>query len=96
MTDFPEQWANQSEANAKLIERERLITAITDFLKEIDESYFPRTLGDELSLDSHDPPFTEATLRNMEKKGLILLNEKKRTYRLTLKATEWLKWRGHG
>jgi Xaa-Pro aminopeptidase len=61
-----------------------------DFLQEIDESYFPKRLGHELGIESHDPPFRKKDLRDMAKQGLIVLNESDWTYRLTLAATDKL------
>lgn len=37
MTDFLEHWANQSEANAKLIAQERLITEVTETIWRVME-----------------------------------------------------------
>lgn len=59
-----------------------------EFLHEFDESHFPATLGPVLDLQSHDPPFRKADLRQMARAGLIVLDEINWTYRLTLAATD--------
>ncbi|TXT26017.1 MAG: hypothetical protein FD134_725 [Gallionellaceae bacterium] len=59
-----------------------------EFLREFDESHFPSTLGPVLDMQSHDPPFRKADLRQMAKEGLIVLDETSWTYRLTLAATD--------
>ena len=58
-----------------------------EFVDEFDESHFPEELGPELDLFSHDPPFHKGDLRKMAKLGVIVLDEKQWTYRLTLQAT---------
>ena len=58
-----------------------------EFVEEFDESQFPEELGQELDLSTHYPPFQKSDLRAMAKSGIIVLNDKQWTYRLTLKAT---------
>lgn len=44
MTDFLEHWANQSEANAKLVAQERLITEVTETIwKAMEEAGVNKT-----------------------------------------------------
>ncbi|NVZ11747.1 hypothetical protein HW932_21095 [Allochromatium humboldtianum] len=59
-----------------------------EFVLEFEGCHFPSDLGPEISLDAHDPPFKKKELREMAKLGLIVLNEKDWTYRLTQKAAE--------
>lgn len=57
------------------------------FVSEFVEDQFPEELGPELDLFTHDPPFRKCDLRAMAKAGLIVLDDKRWTYRLTLDAT---------
>ena len=59
-----------------------------EFLAEFDPEHFPSTVGPAISVDAHDPPFTRAQLRAMERQNLIMMNKEDTHYRLTLKATK--------
>jgi hypothetical protein len=59
-----------------------------EFLSEFEDDQFPQRLGVEISLDTHDPPFRKADLRQMARAGMIDLDEVTWTYRLTLAATD--------
>lgn len=59
---------------------------VNEFLTEFDEERFPSELGPVNSIDDHDPPFTAAQLRDMTKRGFIVMVDETH-YRLTLKAT---------
>lgn len=59
-----------------------------EFLAEFDEEYFPERLGKVVHIDTHDPPFKRCDLRKMAQEGIIVLDEKSWTYRLTLGATD--------
>jgi hypothetical protein len=60
----------------------------SEFLKEFDGSQFPQECGPWVGLDDHDPPFTMAQLRQMERQGIIEFDSGRTCYCLTLKATE--------
>ena len=60
----------------------------TNFLENFNDDHFPQELGPSIGYADHDPPFTIGELRRMQKSGLIVLDEARRTYRLTMKATK--------
>jgi hypothetical protein len=59
-----------------------------NFLENFEDDQFPEELGPSIGYADHDPPFTISELRRMQKSGLIVLDEARRTYRLTMKATK--------
>jgi hypothetical protein len=59
-----------------------------DFLAEFDPEHFPSTVGPEISVEAHDPPFTRTQLKQMARQNLIVFNREDTHYRLTLKATK--------
>jgi len=62
----------------------------SEFLREFSDDQMPSELGPEISLFDHDPPFGKGELREMAKKGFIVLDDNKWTYRLTLKSTQFV------
>jgi sulfite reductase beta subunit-like hemoprotein len=59
-----------------------------EFLDEMLDEWFPREVGPEISLECHDPQFLKKELKEMARSGLIILDKKNWTYRLTMKATK--------
>lgn len=59
-----------------------------EFITEFNDDQFPSLLGPEIYLFSHDQPFRKTELREMERLGLIVINDGDWSYRLTLKAFE--------
>lgn len=59
-----------------------------DFLRGFDEKHFPQQVGPWIAIDAHDPSWTHAELKQMERQNLIQLNFEDTHYRLTLKATK--------
>lgn len=60
---------------------------VKEFLDEMCEEDFPTELGREMRKNDHDPPFTQKELRGMARLGVISLDTKNWTFRLTMKAT---------
>lgn len=58
-----------------------------EFLDEMYEGDFPSELGREIGKGEHDPPFTQKELVRMARLGVISLDTKTWTFRLTMKAT---------
>ena len=58
-----------------------------EFLSTMLEEWFPGEFGPEVSLEDHDPQFLKKELKQMARAGLIILDKKNWTYRLTMKAT---------
>ena len=58
------------------------------FLNEFFADQFPEPspLGPRIGFNQHEPPFTMTQLRKMAKQGLIVLDERDQSYRLTIKA----------
>ena len=59
-----------------------------EFLAEFDNKHFPSPVGPEISLYEHDPPFTRAHIRQMERQNLIAMTRDNTHYQLALKATK--------
>ncbi len=61
--------------------------SIKNFLADMAPEDFPSEFGPWLSCSSFDPPFKRRELRLLRKLSIIQYNERKKAFRLTVKAT---------